>query len=113
MAKINTLLQTPPYAVEAALKTVGRNLRTARVRRKLSIQELADKIGVSRYRIAEAEKGKASTSIGVYVGLLWALGLIDQFGRLADPKTDDEGSTLARAREKVRARHSRVLNNDF
>src|SRR6185312_8308201 len=98
MAMTNKLLKAPPYAVESALKTVGANMRTARLRRQLSIQEIADKIGVSRYRVADAEKGKPATSIAVYVGLLWALGMIEQFNHLADPKTDEEGSMLARAR---------------
>ncbi len=109
----NKLLETPPYAVESALKRLGANLRTARLRRQLSLQEIADKIGVSRFRVADAEKGKPSTSIAVYVALLWAMGLIDQFGRLADPKTDDEGSALARSREKTRARRSKDLSDDF
>jgi len=113
MAMTNKLLEAPPYAVEQALKTVGANLRTARLRRKLSTQELADKIGVTRFRIADAEKGKPSTSIAVYTAMLWALGLIDQFSQLADPKTDDEGTTLALPREKTRARRSKGLDNDF
>ncbi len=113
MPMTNKLLKTPPYAVESALKTVGANLRTARLRRKLSTQEMAEKIGVSRFRVADAERGKPSTSIAVYAGLLWALGLIEQFSTLADPNTDAEGSTLARSRENVRARRPRDLDNDF
>jgi len=113
MPMTNKLLATPPYAVEQALKKFGANLRTARLRRGLSTQELADKIGVSRFRIADAEKGKPSTSIAVYSAILWALGMVDQFSQLADPKTDDEGTTLALPKEKTRARRSKGLDNDF
>lgn len=109
----NKLLAAPPYAVEQAMQKVGANLRTARLRRKLSTQELADKIGVSRFRVADAEKGKPSTGIAVYVALLWALGLLDQFENIADPKSDDEGMALALSREKTRARQRKVLDNDF
>ena len=65
------------------------------MRRGLSAQELGRKIGVGRDTVAEAEKGKPSTSVAVYAGLLWALGLIDQLNAVADPAADAEGQTLA------------------
>ena len=46
MVARNPLLSAPPYQVEQALKRLGANLRTARLRRNLSIQEIAEKIGV-------------------------------------------------------------------
>ena len=55
----------------------------------------------------------ASTAIGVYVSLLWALGLIDQVAVIADPAADDEGNALTLAREPKRARHPQTLDNDF
>ena len=63
--------------------------------------------------MADAEKGKPSTAIGVYAGLLWALGLIDQLATIADPAADEEGKTLALAREPKRARATQTLDNDF
>ena len=48
MANKNPLLQAPPYQVEQALKRLGDNLRTARTRRKLTIEEVAEKIGTGR-----------------------------------------------------------------
>jgi hypothetical protein len=37
MVAKNTLGMAPPYAVERALKSLGSNLRTARLRRNLTI----------------------------------------------------------------------------
>jgi transcriptional regulator with XRE-family HTH domain len=102
-----------PYPVETALKVLGANLRTARLRRGLSARDVAERIGVERHTVADAEKGKPSTAIGVYAGLLWTLGLIDQLAVIADPGTDDEGRALALAREPKRARRREVLDNDF
>lgn len=113
MSARNSITTAPPYPVETALRTLGANIRTARVRRGLSAQELGRKIGVGRDTVAEAEKGKPSTSVAVYAGLLWALGLIDQLNAVADPGADAEGQTLALSREPKRARRTETLDNDF
>lgn len=113
MSTRNQLLAAPPYPVEQALSALGRNLRTARIRRSLTIQDVAEKIGVGRRVVADAERGKPSTGVAVYVALLWALGLIDKLADVADPSKDEEGQTLALARERTQARRKRTLNNDF
>ena len=70
MTARNQLLTTPPYSVEKALKGLGNNLRMARVRRKLTIEEVAAKIGTGRRAVMDAENGKASTGVGIYAALL-------------------------------------------
>ena len=110
----NPLLGAPPYQVETALKKLGTDLKTARLRRNLTADEVAQKIGTSRFTVADAEKGKPSTGVAVYAALLWAYGLIDRLTEIADPGKDEEGMRLALAREPARARHSAgKLNNDF
>ncbi len=96
-----------------ALKTLGANLRTARLRRNLSIEDVAAKIGAGRHVVSDAEKGKPSTGIAIYAGLLWAFGLTDQLARLADPDSDEEGRLIARRDQRVRAGRSEALDNDF
>jgi transcriptional regulator with XRE-family HTH domain len=109
----NILITAPPYPVDTALRTLGANIRTARVRRGLSARDLGSKIGVDRRTVMDAEKGKPSAAVAVYVALLWALGMIDQVATLADPTTDEEGRALALAREPKRARRQEPLDNDF
>jgi DNA-binding XRE family transcriptional regulator len=111
MKSRNALLGATPYAVETALKKLGSDLKTARLRRNLTIQEAAQKIGTSRFAVADAEKGKPSANVATYAALLWAYGLTDRLSMLADPRNDEEGETLARTRQ--RARHVRRLSNDF
>lgn len=113
MSARNPLLAAPPYPVQQALERLGKNLRTARLRRNLSTEEAAAKIGTSRRVVHDAESGKPSTGIAVYLALLWAYGLLEQMEPVADPLKDGEGLTLARARERTHSRRTEVLDNDF
>lgn len=113
--RLSKIAESPPYAVEKALKTLGRNIRTARLRRKLSRAELAEKIGLSRYVMADVENGKPTTSIAAYIGALWALGLLGGVEALAHPDHDREGKALEDARSPTTApkRSSRTMDDDF
>lgn len=113
MSARNPLLAAPPYPVEQALKGLGTNLRTARLRRNLTLQEVAEKIGAGVRAVSDAEKGKPSTGIAIYVALLWAFDLLPQFTIVADPGKDEEGQALALAEGRSRARSSGELDNDF
>lgn len=113
MPQPSALLSAMPHAVETAIEQLGKNLRTARLRRNMSLAEVAEKLGVSRYVVAHAERGKASTSIAVYTGLIWTYGLLDQFSVLADPAEDKEGMALSLANDRSHARPIKALDNDF
>lgn len=113
MSARNQLLAAPPFPVEQALKRLGANLRTARLRRNLTVEDVAQKIGAGKRAVMDAEKGKASTGIAVYAALLWAFDLLDQLNEVADPAKDAEGQTLALSQERSRARHKEDLGDDF
>lgn|ERR1035437_1885756 len=113
MVARNQLLEAPPYPVEQALKRLGENLRTARVRRRYTMEEVASKIGTGPRAVMDAEKGKRSTGIAVYAALLWLYDLLQPFEDLANPVKDEEGLSLAMAKEKTRARKSGGLDSDF
>ena len=109
----NALLRATPYPVETALKKLGASLKTARLRRNLTTQEVGQKIGTSRFAVADAEKGKPSTSVVVYIALLWAYGLIDQLADLAAPEKDEEGMALSLRHAPSKAHRRRKLDNEF
>ena len=113
MTARNKLLTTPPYPVEQSLKKIGGNLRLARIRRRQTIAEVAEKIGTGPRAVRDAESGKPSTGIVVYTALLWLYDLLQPFEDLADPLKDTEGLALAAFRENQRARKSGGLDNDF
>ena len=112
MSARNQLILAPPYPVEQGLKRLGANLRTARLRRNLTILEVAQKIGTGPRAVMDAEKGKASTAIAVYAALLWVYDLLAQFSAAGNPDSDEEGKTLAKSRERTRAR-TEELDNEF
>lgn len=113
MTARNTLIQAPPYPVERAIKSLGANLRTARLRRNLTIEEVGDKIGTGPRAVADAEKGKVSTGIAVYTALLWAYDLLGPMKELANPALDEEGLSLSLSKERTRARKKEGLDDDF
>lgn len=113
MSNASRIVDSPPAAVADALKRLGRNIRTARLRRRLRIEDVAERIGASRFTVADLEKGKPGTSAAAYFGALWALGLLDQAHDLADPDRDQEGKVLESARSPKQARLRKSLDNDF
>jgi len=113
MPRPTKIAESPPAAVQEALERLGRNIRTARLRRKLPQEELAQRMGVSRFVVADIEKGKPTTGIAAYMGALWVLGLLTHMRDVADPERDEEGKTLERARSPKTARSRRVLSDEF
>lgn len=107
------LANSPPAVVADTLSRLGRNIRTARLRRRLTIEELAERIGVSRYVMSDIEKGKPTTRIVAYLGALWAMGLLDHLSDVADPDLDEEGKVLESARAPKIARKRKALDDDF
>lgn len=113
MTAKNALTTAPPFPVEQALKRLGANLRTARLRRNLTIEEVAQKIGTGPKPVADAEKGKASTGAAVYMALLWAYDLLTPMDAIADPRFDREGLALSQQRERARTKSTAELDSDF
>lgn len=109
----SALTNAPPIAVQEALQSLGNKLRTARLRRNLSLSELAAKLGVDRHVLSDAEKGKLGTSAGIYVAALWAMNLLQTLDGVADPKTDEEGLALSGLEERERARTGGGPSNAF
>lgn len=102
-----------PFQVEKRLTELGSNLRIARIRRGLTIQAVAEKIGVSRWAIMDAERGKPTTGIATYLAMLWAYDLLEDAAGLADPLADKTGLALANADQRQRVRQAENLDDDF
>lgn len=79
------------------IRCLGANLRTARLRRKLTIEEVAQTIG-TRPRVMDAVKVKPSTGTAVYTALRWTYDLLSALVDLPDPaamKGHDPGGQAA------------------
>ena len=98
----------PPFPRYARLSSgLGERIRTARLRRRLSATEMAERMGVSRATLHSLERGDLSVGLGVLVRALGVLGLEDDLAALA---ADDEiGRRLADASVTPRRRRRRGL----
>ena len=57
------------------LEEMGGNIKLARLRRKLTTEQVAERAGISRSTLWQVEKGLASVSLGTYAQVLFVLGL--------------------------------------
>lgn len=57
------------------LEEMGENIKLARLRRKLSTEQIAERAGISRSTLWQVEKGVSSVSLGIYAQVLFVLGL--------------------------------------
>jgi len=69
--------------IERNLSLFGENLKAARLRRKLSMEQVAERAGISRSTLTAVEKGSASVSMGSYVQVLFVLGMDEDILKVA------------------------------
>jgi len=87
---------------QKALSTLGENIKLARLRRKYSTQQVAERANISRPTLLSIEKGNPNVSIGAYVKVLFVLGLDKDILQLA--KDDTLGRRLQDAKLLVKER---------
>ncbi len=63
---------------EEILKTMGEQIKLARLRRNLSVELVAQRAGISRASLWNVEKGSPSVAIGIYAAVLHALNRRDK-----------------------------------
>ncbi len=57
------------------LEEMGENIKLARLRRKLTTEQIAERAGISRSTLWQVEKGLPSVALGTYAQVLFVLGL--------------------------------------
>ena len=57
------------------LKELGENLKLARLRRKLSTAQVAERANISRVTLWQVERGIPTVAMGTYCQVLFVLGL--------------------------------------
>jgi transcriptional regulator with XRE-family HTH domain len=102
-----------PMPVSERIVQLGQRIRIARIRRGWSVLDLASKAGVNRNTLTALELGKPGTAIGVCITVLWALGLENSLGTVADPDSDVHGKALEAARRPTRAGKPRKTSTDY
>lgn len=88
------------------LQDLGSHIQLARLRRKFSAQQIAERAGISRKTVYHIEQGMPTVAIGSYLQVLFVLGLERDLAAVAaaDPlgrKLQDAGMTVGQRAPKV------------
>ena len=87
------------------MQIVGEQIRIARLRRNLSITQVAERATCSPLMVSRMEKGAPTVAIGIYLRVLYALQLDDDILLMA--KEDAMGKALQDVSLKKRERASK------
>ena len=74
------------------MQIVGEQIKLARLRRNLSVAQVAERATCSPLTVSRIEKGTSTVAIGIYLRVLYALQLDDDILSLA--KDDELGRVL-------------------
>ncbi|NML08027.1 helix-turn-helix transcriptional regulator [Sphingomonas sp. G-3-2-10] len=88
------------------LRQLGHDLRSARLRRRLAVADLALRSGSSPSTITRLEKGEPGIGIGTLADVLIVLGLADRLAELIDVRSDELGLALTDQSLPQRGRNS-------
>ena len=108
MAK-NTMGTKLPRKLEDKMKLMGEQIKLARLRRNLSIAQVADRATCSPLTVNRIEKGSPTVSIGIYARVLYALQLDDDLLLIA--QEDKQGRLLQDLQLKQRKRATKKISN--
>ncbi len=95
-------------SLQRLLTALGENIRLARLRRKFSAMQVAERAGITRNTLRAIERGNPSVMLGAYAKVLFCLGLEKDLALLAH---DDElGRKLQDANLLVKTRAPKVFH---
>ena len=102
----STVADTLPPKTRRALAKFGADIESARKKRGITTQMMADRMGVAKSTYLRVKNGEPSVSIGAYAMALFSLGLGEVLGEIVDPRKDDQGLLLDAERlpQRVRVR---------
>jgi transcriptional regulator with XRE-family HTH domain len=91
------------------LTVLGENIKLARLRRKLTAEQVAERAGISRSTLWQIEKGLPNVSLGNYAQALFVLGLEKDLEQVA--ADDVLGRKLQDAEILVKKRAPKSIKN--
>lgn len=93
--------------IERILTETGENIKLARLRRKLSSEQVSERAGIARTTLWSIEKGSGKVALGAYAQVLFSLGMEQDLLKLAG--NDELGRKLQDAKILVRDRASKTI----
>jgi transcriptional regulator with XRE-family HTH domain len=77
---------TPGILAKRIIRKIGSDLKTARLRRRLTMEVVSARAFITRGTLSRVEKGDPAVGFGIYASVVQALGLVD---RLMNVLADD------------------------
>jgi transcriptional regulator with XRE-family HTH domain len=93
-----------PLPVKRALTKLGEDIRSARLRRRITTATMAERAFITRPTLRKVEHGDPGVSLGIYATIMFVLGLTPRVADLADARADDVGLQLEEERLPQRIR---------
>jgi len=90
------------------LTEIGTNIKLARLRRRLTSFQVAERAGINRVTLWHIEKGSPKVSMGTYAQVLFVLGLEKDLLKIAND--DTLGRKLQDAKILVKKRAPKLKN---
>lgn len=91
------------------LSELGENIKLARLRRRLSLEQVSQRANISRPTLNSIEKGAETVSLGLYLQVLVVLGLENDLLLVA--KDDELGRKLQDVKLMSKGRISKTPKN--
>jgi transcriptional regulator with XRE-family HTH domain len=100
-----------PIQVNKALRKLGHDLADARKRRRITMELMAERAGITRKTLAKIEQGEPTVLMASYARVLFVLGMIERLKDLLDANYDLAGRVLDEDNLPKRVRKSRILKS--
>lgn len=98
-----------PIQVSKALRKLGHDIADARKRRRITMELMAERAGITRKTLAKIEKGEPTVLMASYAQVLFVLGMTERIKDLLDANYDLAGRTLDEDNLPKRVRKSKIL----
>lgn len=104
----STIAETLPMRVRRSLAKLGGDIALARRKRGLTVQMMAERLGVAKSTYLKLEKGDPSVGLGTYAMAFFVLGFGEVLGEVLDARRDEQGLLLDQQRIPKRVRPPRA-----
>ena len=94
-----------PIPIQRAMRKLGRDISSARRRRRITTKLMAERASISRRTLVKIEKGESTVAIAAYASIIFALGMLDALADLLDARHDITGRELEEERLPRRIRN--------
>jgi len=93
-----------PLELQNLLRILGERIRIARKRRRITMQQMASRMFVTRKTLSRLERGESGVTLAVLASALWVLGMESELQKIMQPEKDEIGIFHERQRLPKRIR---------